>query len=329
MTAYPTYLPEAVAGLENLADFGTRGFACVPSFLSDEEVQWLLRDYENVPPEPNANYRVRRVSPEVLPKLEQKCQRVAREVKRVSGVDADLLNDAVYFATFTDARTLASPGGTTQKFPWHQDHETYWQWQDVYNYLNFFIPILKPEVERSNLGVIPFDKLQQQDPELAKKLHARGATRVLHRGRHWVVTNDEQGGKLAKLDWDPSELEEVPPLAAGDLLLMRGDLMHRTQDADSRRIAVSARMSKSDALIRRSMLVKGGLVKTAMLFSARTLFEPYFECLDASGGDSVTNQQMLQFLDERKEKYRLVGTTPPKCSRAKFIKRLIREKLRS
>lgn len=79
-------------------------------------------------------------------------------------------------ATFSEKATLTAPRGTAQAFPWHQDRENYWMWNDVKNYLNFYIPVVKPIVEKSNLTVVPLDRLHSRAPEIHDRLISRGAT---------------------------------------------------------------------------------------------------------------------------------------------------------
>ncbi len=245
-----------------LNELDSRGYLLIRGFLSPEEIERLSKDFELARVGDNSNYHVRRLSPEMRGLVAPKCQSLAAEIRQDSSVAADTINDAIYFATFTEKRTLTSPTSGRQKFPWHQDHESFWLWQDNRNYLNFYIPVVKPVLEKSNLGLMPFDRIRDRNPELADKLVGLGASRVLKTWRGWVVRDDNRDRNLGKLGFDPSDIEEIPHLAPGDLLLMRGDLIHCTQDADTRRIAISIRMINSKAWISRSRIVRGGIVKS-------------------------------------------------------------------
>lgn len=313
----------------DLADVGHRGFAYVPSFLDRGEVELLRGDFDSVSVEANANYHVRRVSPSVLQQLNDKCQAVAQSVHSGAGIRTNMVNDAVYFATFTERSTIASPKGGRQQFSWHQDHENYWQWQDSWNYLNLYIPIVKPEHQRSNLGVVPFDRLRQRAPDLYEKLVGRGATRVLRRRHGWVIKDDDRGGNVARIDFDLAELEQTPQLSEGDLLLMRGDVIHRTQDASTRRIAVSIRMSDADAIVERSKLARGGMVKAVMMISAASLFEPYFHYFDATRSDTATGADLHRHVQKLKQQRRDGQRAAFSTTRTAFLGRLLREKIRA
>ncbi len=112
------------------SDIDSRGFLVIPSFLDEEQIDMLRLDFEAAKLEDNSNYSLRRMSPEALQRLEKQCQEVIEEVQLNSEVRVDLLNDGVYFATFSEKPTLTRLRPGPQKFPWHQDHENYWLWQD-------------------------------------------------------------------------------------------------------------------------------------------------------------------------------------------------------
>ena len=51
-----------------------------------------------------------------------------------------------------------------------------------------------------------------------------------------AVNEDRGAARFANVRME--ELAVTPHLAAGDLLLMRGDIVHRTQDTDTARVAL-------------------------------------------------------------------------------------------
>src|SRR6185295_1132801 len=62
-------------------------------------------------------------------------------------------------------------------FSWHQDHESFFTIQNHYDYLNFYIPIVKPRKDKSNLSIVPFDVLERASARSFRKLVRGGATR--------------------------------------------------------------------------------------------------------------------------------------------------------
>lgn len=314
------------ANRTSYSDIDTRGFLVVPGFLDEEQIESLRLDYEAAPLEVNSNYSVRRISAELMNRLAGKLNNMIEQIESQSDVRVDLLNDGVYFATFSEKSTLVKLFPGPQQFPWHQDHENYWLWHDTRNYLNFYIPVVKPVIEKSNLTVAPFDRFRERAPEVYQRLIGRGATRVLRTGRKWIVKDDNRGGKVGRLDFDLAEIEETPFLEPGDLLLMRGDLIHRTQDSSTRRIAASIRFINSQTSIHRSALAQGGLAKALMMLNARYLFEPTFRCFESAGSDVLSAGNIDRYLKDLRER-RLKGEEPANAGRVAFLARLAREKL--
>src|SRR5262249_14288199 len=144
-------------------------------------------------------------------------------------------------------------------FRWHQDHDSYFVFQDHYNYLNCYIPIVKPVREKSNVSIIPMNALRERSPHVFARIRGRGASRFLPLRRFTIVTNDNTGGLHGVLPYDVNELAATPHLAAGDLLLLRGDMIHRTQDTDTDRVAASVRLTNLEGVTDIRHLARGGL----------------------------------------------------------------------
>ncbi len=307
----------------------TRGYLLIKQFIGEQDIADLTADFHAAQVGQNSNYHVRRLSLPIADRIARLCIPLANSLAQTTGLRANAINDAIYFATFTDKRTLTSPSKGEQRFPWHQDHENYWQWQDVKNYLNFYIPIVKPYEEKSNLGLLPFDRLQQVNPTLADQMTGLGATRILKKGNRWVVRDDSRDRNLGFLGIDPAEIQDIPHLASGDLLLMRGDLVHCTQDASTRRIAISLRMINGDAEVSRSKMARGGVVKSLMMHNSRSVFGPTFAYFDWLKTDRVParllNEHMTTLRILEQQGYR----APSQMGRQRFLRKLAWEKIRA
>jgi hypothetical protein len=72
----------------------------------------------------------------------------------------------------------------TINWDWHQDHEPYYVLQQTQNYINMYIPLVKPDPELSGLCLVPLDKLD---------LSEIGASRYVANEDHTVVYNDTTG----------------------------------------------------------------------------------------------------------------------------------------
>lgn len=280
-----------------LSNFNNRGFLYFPAFLNEAEVKLLKQDFEAAKPLDNGNYHIRRVSHTALNQIAQKLDQFACQVCKQSDITVDQLSRGVYFPNWKTGKTLVDPQPGRQKFPWHQDHESYFSLQDLKNYLNFYIPLIKPVAESSNLSIIPLDRLQVHAPEVAIKMLGRGATRVVNTQRGDIILDDDRGGIIACLNFPIAEIEETPHLQVGDLLLLRGDVLHRTQDTQTQRVAVSLRMFNSNASVDRHRLAIGGVVKTLMMLNNWRAYELRFRYFDMQQSQTARAIDLQQYLE--------------------------------
>jgi hypothetical protein len=296
----------------NLADLETRGFVVVPEFLSAADVRALCTDFEGQPiDERNKNYRITPVSRPANLWLRDRVLAILERIGRETNLKADLPQGGNYFAT-------GARHGI--KFDWHQDHESFFVLQNHYDYLNFYIPIVKPRREKSNLSIVPFDILQRESPRSYRRLFRNGATRFAQWADRPVALCDDTG-TLHFLRKSLDSMAITPMLGAGDLLLMRGDVIHRTQDADTERVAMSYRVSSTSAVVSRRRLAAGGAEKARMMANNAALYERMFLAFDRAGR---TELPIAEF-------GRAVAGVPPITARTRreFYRFLVREKLRS
>ena len=155
------------------------------------------------------------------------------------------------FNIFSDPKVL--PGGGLN---WHIDHYTYFFHNDHKNYLICYMPILKSSPLYSNVAIVPYDILKKNDINTYKKIKDRGAVRFrkvekdtkpwfdLRFGEKTKVgswyalddySDDTHGWKM-KINLD--KIKVVPKLCLNDLLIMKADVIHRTNDTKIDRIAI-------------------------------------------------------------------------------------------
>lgn len=146
-----------------------------------------------------------------------------------------------------------SPGGVLN---WHIDHFTYYFHNDHKNYLICYMPILKSDPKYSNVAIVPYDVLKKEDINTFKKIKDRGAVRFRKVEKDtkpwfdlrfnqptkinvWYALDDyednSQGWKM-KIDLEKKKI--VPKLNLNDLLIMKADVIHKTNDAKIDRIAI-------------------------------------------------------------------------------------------
>jgi hypothetical protein len=263
-----------------LQDVESRGFVVIPNFLSPNDIAFYAREYASRPPAENQNYALREVTFEGIGRLLPRLQSLARTLGARVPIQVDTVYAGVYFA----ARAV--------DFQWHQDHESWYLTQDHINQLNFWIPVIKPDRRKTGLCVVDFSEVHRKYPQVWPELIGRGARMYTAEGDQTRVldeSNDEAGVQ-------PFEIESVsqaPEMGVGDLLLMRGDIIHRTQDAETERVAVSFRMANSTGVLRRDAFVLGGEAKLQYQLNNWRSYSTAMACFDSLRTDSVSLAQLF------------------------------------
>jgi len=287
----------------------TRGFVLVPSFLSEAEVRGCRDDFASRPVHTNNhNYNLSIASGAALETVLARVKEMLGQVSASTNLRANLPMGALYFATERGV-----------KFSWHQDHESFFAIQNHYDYLNFYIPVVKPRRDKSNLSIIPFDVLERESPRSFPKLVRGGATRFPRIGDKRMVFFDDSGS-VHLMPRDLNRLAHTPELGPGDLLLLRGDMIHSTQDTETERVSLSFRAARSDTVVKRSRLAAGSLFKARMMMNNPATYEQMFEAFDLAGRDA------LGFVDLVQTMLRVPASTPRPPSA--FFRYLMREKTR-
>ena len=293
-----------------LGDLQTKGYVVVPSFLSKDELATLRKDYSERPvTAANSNYNLVSPSPDVYLALSPHIREVLKLVLEQTDIKADTPVGASYFAT-----------GRGVNFEWHQDHESYFALQNHYDYLNFYLPIIKPRRDKTNLSIVPFDVLQRECPSTYRRVVGNGAARLWSIKRGSVVFQDDSG-RVHFMKKNIDHLGHTPQLDAGDLLLCRGDIIHKTQDVDTERVALSVRACAASGVVKRSRLADGGLHKARMMANNPALYRRMFMAFEH------THKNELSLADLNTAIKALPA--PASESRRKFMTYLLGVKLRT
>jgi len=290
-------------------DLETKGFIHVRGFFNEREVDACRTDYTVQPVDANnRNNAVSVASDLATSTLQPALEDVMARVRENTNIRVDRNLGAYYFAT---ARGV---------FPWHQDHESWFTTQNHYDYLNLFIPIVKPRKDKSNLCIVPFDVLEQENLKMFRRLVGGGAMLAYDLADRQLLFQSDSG--RAHVTRVPLErLAFVPQLEAGDLLIMRGDIVHRTQDGDTERVALSIRLGNSQTLVRRSRLADGGLTKMRTMAQNLQAYEPIFRAFDRARRDELPLNELEQLIADGQSQ----ASPLPKQPR----RYLLRQKLRS
>jgi hypothetical protein len=297
-------------------DVETRGFAHIPGFLSEDEIEAIAADCRAAPFASNRHqYTLKFASTTIIdrfrPKLIETCARL--------GLRARFVLNCFYFPT----REHRDGQITNRAYAFHQDNETYYIWQDHQTYLNFYIPVIKPTPDKSNVTVAPFDRLKARCPAAHDKLIGRGAHRLFSKGATTEISDDNVDGNNLTVELDFNEIGETPSLRAGDLLLMRGDLVHRTQDADTDRTAVSFRMVDPESRVRRASYAVGGAFKYFTMIENRAAYQAALDVFDAVDKPELT---IAELWPSYQKNLRSAGeASKPKIPIPAFLKSLTRD----
>jgi hypothetical protein len=237
-------------------EFSANGYAVVRGWLSPTELELLVAALPKSAASPEnpgvaaSLMRFPKVLIEEIHGLRDKIEGTARLIQ--PGADSD---PKLYFGAWFQSKTL--------KYPWHQDARQTWLFQNQAHELNFWMPVVKPHRETGNVSFIPYSGANQ---ELLQAFAGRGARVFASQAGKTVVHDHYLGGRRV-FDFDLEALAVTPELLPGDLLLHRGDMIHRTHPkSDEQRIAVGYRTLNSRASVRRDRLLGGASVhKLAMM----------------------------------------------------------------
>jgi ectoine hydroxylase-related dioxygenase (phytanoyl-CoA dioxygenase family) len=267
-------------------DLRTKGFVHAKAFLTDGELSRVIDDYraQAVKARTNGNYDAPLASPLLTRSLESKVASVSDAVRAATGLRADVAVAGLYFSTEKGVN-----------FAWHQDHESYFIYQQHSHYLNFYVPIVKPDPERTNLCLVPFDALERRvsRPDY-QRLIGSGAARFLPDEGRTLVSDDEHGEQYA-LPVNIEELKVTPRLEPGDLLLLRGDMIHRTEDTQTDRVALSLRRTRGNAVIRKAKLVGAADFKRQIITNNKSTYGVLLECFEALRQEEITAKQFTSW----------------------------------
>ena len=244
---YKLYGEQLVKYMMN--NFPKTCYAVIKNWLTEDETSEFLNDYKNTKKSENDQYQLIGASKNLL--LKQKSKIL--EICNSTGLNVDLISS---FAIYTDT--------SWTDWSWHQDHESFYFNQQHENYLNFYVILEKENPQLSGLSIIPMNALENLIPEHMNKIINSGAKRFFPEGCITKVLCDETDTEYTL----PVNLDSIaihPELVAGDLLLIRGDVIHRTQDTLTKRTAISIRCTQGSSIISKEKLMSGGNLKRKLL----------------------------------------------------------------
>lgn len=233
----------------------TKGFVVIPKFLSFDEVQELLESYQTVKKQSifqnkNPGYKLLSGDPSLT--LKNKALTLLDAITKSTNIKVDLFQTQL---TYIDTDLV--------KFNvWHQDHDCFYQTQDLYNFVNFWIPIKKPDINDLNLELIPHNELQDRVPDFFTSMVLGQGQLTFYPSRSFTIVENHATHQKTFLNFNLDQLRETPCVNAGDLVLYRGDVIHRTENSlNGHRVALNLRAVYSNTVVYKDKFLQGGIFK--------------------------------------------------------------------
>ncbi len=268
-------------------DFDKTGFMEVPNFLSKSEISMLMDEYKK------GSQKSQTARFDAVIMLSKECQKFfePKLLELANSIGSKNLKvDMISQSFFVESRFYIESA-------FHTDL-TYYAEQDHINNLNFWIPLQKPDRNKTGVRIIPLDRLAQADPELARETKGRGAFIVLKNkstGKLFIYDGD----KGVRLERAGNLLEEIaysPAISAGDLLMWRQDVLHATQDNDTNRVAVTLRVCNSKSMISRAKLLGTSIEQFTHIGIEHEKYRRKFAAFELTGKDELPRGELDSLL---------------------------------
>ena len=262
-------------------DLDTKGYLVARSFLGGAELRLLQEDYATGERPTSFLMGLKPFGPLTRRTLDRAVDSLLTEVRRNTALSVDVILKGYHFAA------------PFSQYGWHQDFD--FLVQDLVNYLNLYIPIIKPSVEKTNLRLLPYDALKSRSKDAFRQLKS-GEGRTLEPNGTTTLVHDIGSGTRFELALDIEEIAVTPTLAAGDLLMVRGDIVHRTQDAETPRVSTSVRVVDSHSLLHRDTLRQKVFGSVRRLHPEVQILQ---QCFEAHECDEIRMSDLIAFIETR------------------------------
>lgn len=225
------------------SELETNGFIILHNAVNADEINLLIKKYKESPNSILFSFPKEINLETGLPisTLRSTAESILNDINRETSIKTDWVSPSgVYF------------NNQRSKLDWHQDHEIYYKTQDTFNNLNFWIPIIKPNIDKDGLRIIPFNTLKEKIPEITEKyiIH-KGAQRFKFNDNKTTIFNDDVGTQVT-VDEDILSLSEEIHINVGDILIFRGDIIHRTSESKNQRVAIAFRTVSKNTIFSKS-----------------------------------------------------------------------------
>jgi ectoine hydroxylase-related dioxygenase (phytanoyl-CoA dioxygenase family) len=276
----------------NFKDLEDKGYLVIPNVLTNDDIASLIGTYEKVKNNSiPAEYKNMKEIGEIEHKifmadapnfLRTKCATWARSCEEHTNIKANYIPENMLFFDNILAGQLT----------WHQEHGSYFFTQTGYNHLLFWIPIIKPTPSQSGLMVIPHDRLLKRDSEFFNKyIYGKGANDFAELLDGITVVTCCDSNDVVTLDFNISELKEILSVDVGDLIIMRGDLIHASQENTGFRVAISMHILNTENILTKNKFFNDSDFKKKYIESNLSMYAPIIKLFEKQ--DSIVLKDLI------------------------------------
>jgi ectoine hydroxylase-related dioxygenase (phytanoyl-CoA dioxygenase family) len=275
----------------------TQGFLVVPDFLNSKEVAVLKWGHDQLRSKNNKDLESKHTFNEDFGKMfavpnavasfiYPKIKTMSEQITASTDIKLNFFNKQCS-GFYADLNFINGNNGNDSTLVWHQDQGAWTLHQQSYNYINFYIMVNKENPNITNLSVVPQNMLTDRIPTQINKIVRQGAQRFFPKDKETLVKNDNTDEEYT-LAFNIEEIAKSPNLLPGDVLLVRGDTIHRSQDNLSPRVAASFRVFQNTAILNKQVLLSGGEEKQRYLKNNYTVISAILQAFEYYGRDDIT-----------------------------------------
>jgi hypothetical protein len=271
----------------NYSDLETKGFVVVPNVIPQKEIDRLVGHYRitraayDKRGTHNKNYNMLYAGPH---KVSSSIAPVVTSINAATDMDIDVIAG---LGSYFDSSILT--------FGWHQDHEPYFMWQMSDAYVNFWIPLIKPDRTKAGLCIVPFDALRKNTSQrfMEEKIFNKGArTFRTHKGKTYVM--DADINQEFSFDISLDDIKVMPEVGPGDAIIMRGDCIHETHRTHTHRVAISIKaLNCHDRVVTRDRFFNSSPSKMETLSKNKNDYETHIRKFVDEGVDSFRVRELF------------------------------------
>lgn len=260
-------------------DLETKGYCVIKNFLNEEDIKYILNDFNSTKVSSNKNYKIKRPSLDCVQLVYAKVSKLAKEISSATDMNINMITDEY---AFVDNQSI--------NFKWHQEHEPFFTFQQLSNYAIFYMPVVKPQSNISGIDIIPFDELDRTVPEYVNLLKSNGARGFIGSGNNTIVREDSVDSSF-EIPVNFEDIKNTPNIMPGDLVILRGNVIHRTQDSNTARVAFTIKFTDGNHPITKSELLSGGQTKQRMINNNKSLYDRIL--LSLGNKDHITAREVF------------------------------------